>query len=375
MNPPPIPAFLLSLALLLPPGAFAALPEVEVLYYVRDPWLSVIGSDSPLAACYADGAMIFLDRAASSSESGAVYKTLRLNGAEIASLRALTQALAGRPAHTDLSRGKTDQPVTQIVFRHEGKLKQVSAAGGMTPEIARVVEFLNFDRLAAGRAIEWRPDFVEVMFWPYEYATDATPWPAEFPGLDSPGAKKRGKDSYSVYLPAAQAEKFREFMKTKKRAALLDGRKWAVSSRTPFPHEIPDSEDRGQKTEDSNSGGAARRNVELPAPETYALKNAVMEGRLELRRGLGGVRVFVHLTQKQSGHSAEIEGPARVEYGLLVVAPGDGAELAIGISAGRAKLRANEAARERYAGRNAVFDGDYEFTLEQPRNNPQEKPR
>ncbi|GHU35291.1 hypothetical protein AGMMS50256_30240 [Betaproteobacteria bacterium] len=225
-------------------GASAATPEVELLLYKRDPWLMVIGSDSPLAACYADGLMIFLDPASSSNsgQSGPGYKSVRLDAAERGELQARMKALDTLQPYYELSHA-TDQPTTQLVFRSGGKLRQSSAYGGVPAEMAQFIGFLgNLQMQAYARAANWKPAFLEIMLWPFEHARgEPTPWPKEFPGLDSPAAVKRGKDSYSLYQPAAREEKFRDFLKTRRGAVLLDGKKWAVAMRVPFPHEIPKS--------------------------------------------------------------------------------------------------------------------------------------
>ncbi len=227
-------------SLLLPSAASAGGAEAELLLYERDPWLTVIGSDSPLLACYTDGRMIFLDRAAS-GRSGAVYKSFRLDGEELAELRARMRTLDSLQAHYELSHA-TDQKTTQLVFRSGGKMKRVGAYGGVPPEMGRFIHFLNaLHRRAGARARSWQPSFIEVMLWPFDHARgEPTPWPGEFPGLDSPATVKWRESSYSIYLPAGEEKALRSFMKSRQgNAVLLDGKKWSVAARIPFPHEIP----------------------------------------------------------------------------------------------------------------------------------------
>ncbi len=219
--------------------AFAAGAEVELLLYERNPWLTVIGSDSPLVACYTDGVMIFLDRPAS-GKSGRVYKSVRLGEAAQAELRSRMKALDGLQGYYELSQA-TDQTTTQIVFLSEGKLKHVSSYGGVPRELEQFIGFLgNLQTQAGASAVSWRPACIEVMLWPFGYAGGAALWPKEFPGLDSPATVKRGESSYSIYLPIAEEKKFRDFMKANQDdAVLIDGKKWAVAVRIPFPHEMP----------------------------------------------------------------------------------------------------------------------------------------
>jgi hypothetical protein len=348
--------------LILLDGAWAAGAEVELLLYRRDPWLMVIGSDSPLAACYANGLMIFLDSAAS-GKSGAVYKSLQLGEAERGRLQARMAALDTLQPYYELSQA-TDQPTTQLVFRSGGKLKQVSAYGGMPPELAQFTAFLNSLQAQAGaRAADWTPPFIEIMLWPFDHARgEPTPWPKEFPGLDSPATVKRGESSYSLYLPSAQKEKFRDFIKTKQGAVLLEGKKWSVAARVPFPHEIPAKLTAPPASPRVQNAAPGAGGAMLP-PGRYRLRNAVMEGTFELRGHDGAYRAFIHLTQKESGHTAELEGPARMEGNTLVMRglEHDGAELSLTMENGRAAIRANERAQDLYSGRNATFNGNYEY--------------
>lgn len=222
-------------------GTPAAGAEAELLLYERNPWLMVIGSDSPLVACYTDGRMIFLDRAAS-GRSGAVYKSFELDETELAELRSRMKALDALQRHYELSHA-TDQTTTELAFRSNGNLERISAYGGVPGEMAQFIDFLDaMQTRAAARVESWRPSFIEVMLWPFEYARgQPAPWPNHFPGLDSPSAVKRRESSYSIYLPAAEMENLWIYLEAKQgNAVLLDGEKWTLDLRIPFPHEIPE---------------------------------------------------------------------------------------------------------------------------------------
>jgi hypothetical protein len=95
----------------------------------------------------------------------------------------------------------------------------------------------------------------------------------------------------------------------------------------------------------------------MPLPGIYILKSDMMEGSLEIRDG----GAFIHLTQEELGHTAELEGPARIEGQRMTMRSlaNDGAELGIVFTAGRAIIRANERAQMEYSGAHATFDGDY----------------
>ena len=86
----------------------------------------------------------------------------------------------------------------------------------------------------------WLPKKIEVMIWPYEYAPDASIiWPTDWPDINHPETFKRGQDLYSIFLDSMYFEDLKQFLKTRsqKGAVEINGKKWAVSFRFPFPHE------------------------------------------------------------------------------------------------------------------------------------------
>jgi hypothetical protein len=78
------------------------------------------------------------------------------------------------------------------------------------------------------------------MIWAYDYAPEKSiVWPEKWPDINSNSTRKRG-DSYSIYLPYSEKGNYKEFIATRseKGAVEINGKKWAVSTRIPFPHEI-----------------------------------------------------------------------------------------------------------------------------------------
>ena len=89
-------------------------------------------------------------------------------------------------------------------------------------------------------ATDWEPTHIEVMIWPYDYAPEKSIiWPSDWPDINSSSTRKRG-DSYSIYLPFEHYDKLKRFIATRneKGAVEINGEKWAISTRSPFPHEI-----------------------------------------------------------------------------------------------------------------------------------------
>ena len=87
---------------------------------------------------------------------------------------------------------------------------------------------------------QWLPETIEVMLWPYEYAPEESIiWPEGWPDLKSKTTRKRGKDSYSVFLPSKSYSELLQFISTQKEknAVLINDKKMAISLRFPFPME------------------------------------------------------------------------------------------------------------------------------------------
>lgn len=199
-----------------------------------DPWLMVIGSDSPSFVMYEGGKIIYR------SEDG--YKTVIASPAqqnEILSAMQFEQTNG-----TLMAANLTDQPTNVLILRKEDKLVRASVYGNLERADARsrvpapiLTAYDKLNGFSDPSAIGWLPEKIEVMIWPYEHASEASIlWPKEWPGIDADDTVQRG-DSYSIYLPATEFEEFKAFLITKnqKGAVEIGGKKWAVSWRLPFP--------------------------------------------------------------------------------------------------------------------------------------------
>jgi hypothetical protein len=216
-------------------GQDAPAPKPEFVLIEMNPWLMVVGSDAPEFAIYDDGLVIY--------RTGDGYRAVRLDQDErTALLHGIN--LAGLQDHYEATH-VTDQR-TNIFIDFRGQTPIASQVyGSLAAEAvrAKVPEALplaydrmhNFDH---PDAIEWVPEQIEVMIWPYDYAPEASiHWPSDWPGLDDASTRKRGEDSYSLYLPSSQLGDLKAFLSTRnaKGAVEIGGKKWAVSTRYPFP--------------------------------------------------------------------------------------------------------------------------------------------
>jgi hypothetical protein len=214
----------------------------EILFYVRDPWLMAIGSDSPYFAHYADGLTIYFDKDLKS------YRYLYLNDKENIELDNKINALRNLKEHYSIS-FSTDEPTNDLKFSSNGSPHRIFIYGELqwkdnsTESLpADLNNFLKYlITFNESRSKEWHPKYIEVIIWPYKYAPDPSiVWPSKWPDIKSNSTIKRGKSSYSIYLPYDQNEDFKKFLSTKreKGAVLINGKKWTISYRAPFPHDI-----------------------------------------------------------------------------------------------------------------------------------------
>jgi hypothetical protein len=121
-------------------------------------------------------------------------------------------------------------------------LPSEKASGGaaeyiVPPEFNRVYGVLT--SIGKEQANEWVPDYIEVMIWPFEYATNEVSWPADWPGVSSPMTLKRGDSQYSIYMPGKMLPDLQAFLLhvPDASAILMDGRKWSLETRYVFPGE------------------------------------------------------------------------------------------------------------------------------------------
>lgn len=216
-------------------------PEPLLVLIETDPWLTVIGSDSPRFSLYKNGEVIYR------TDKG--YRSAHLERSQLDELVA-SMNLAGVARHQGAfeTTNHTDQP-EEIFFgfdqakpwalRIYGRIgpENDSGAGAVPPEVVKLYRLIEgYDRADAA---EWRPQYIEVMIWPYEYAPDASiHWPSAWPGLDDPATRKR-EDAYSLFLPSSHQDAFLAFLETRKKkgAVEIGGKKWAISYRYPFPGE------------------------------------------------------------------------------------------------------------------------------------------
>ncbi|BDU77455.1 hypothetical protein METESE_24130 [Mesoterricola sediminis] len=247
-------AWILLSSLPLAAGSFNPFegPKPLIVMLVSDPWIWVVGSDTPKFVLYEDGQVIQLVK---ESERKATYYWKQMSQQELSQFLGKVKACGPFPKKADriVLTEATDMPETSLFVDLEGARYVRSVyglswgGGGDVPgrnravkipkEVGALASLLTQAKIP-GMQI-WVPRYVEAMIWPYEYAPEASIyWPKEWPGLSSEKAIKR-QSSYSIFLPGAELQRISAFLGNRKEkgAVVIDGRKWAVSVRNVFPCE------------------------------------------------------------------------------------------------------------------------------------------
>lgn len=224
-----------------------------------DPWGMVIGSDSPSFTLYDNGLVIFITK----KDDVYSYYSYFLDKN---SMKELNSQLIPENLE-DLEKDYTlfnwtDQPENLFYFNGKkiyvyGNLRNpIENPNTDDKEVTEIYEreielwknfpeeLINTFKTATSyshkNATEWFPEYIEVMFWPYEYAPEESIiWPGNWPDLNDKRTRKRSEDSYSVYLPSKYYNELIEILRTQneKGAVEINNKKMAVSLRFPFPRE------------------------------------------------------------------------------------------------------------------------------------------
>jgi hypothetical protein len=232
-------------------------PEPVAVLLGRNPWTPFIpgGGYIPELVVYADRSIIF-KRQSAARES---VRTKKLTEKEFVSfVQSIRPLIDFKDLRRDynLAPGITDQGVTQLYLKLEGRVTLVTIygaidAGHSAPYTRRGNEkpdvlpdllkqtLTNLFSVDYRKTDRWRPRYLEVDLSPYEYAPyDSIYWPKHWPGLDSPRTIKSGA-GYLIFMDGDQEKPLEKFLRTRKEkgAVVIDRKKWAVYSRPVIPSE------------------------------------------------------------------------------------------------------------------------------------------
>jgi hypothetical protein len=213
-----------------------------------DPWLMVVGSDVPSFALYENGQVIYQRRSANHVEYVQVQHDRAQTQDLIKTLGITDSLLRGRTYFNAADAADaTDQPTNTLLLNFDS-VKQIQVYGTLrspkgedrarTPKDFLIVydRLIHYDDPAA---TPWLPDSVEVMATAYSYSpVKPLPWNPTWHDLKSPTTVKRSEELYSLYLPKSQYDAFLKLRRRlkEKQAVLINGGKYSLSYRLPFPN-------------------------------------------------------------------------------------------------------------------------------------------
>lgn len=213
-------------------------PFPEIVLLERDPWVEVLGSESPRFALYSDGQVIYR------TEGG--FRSVRLSEAEVRSIKNSLWA-ANSPTYSGQYQvaEATDQPDSSLLIYGNpsvflsvyGSLDDEQVTSRLPLPVAKAFDTVR--TFESARSEPWMPAQIEVMIWPYEYAPEASiQWNEQWPDLSAPSTIKRG-ESYSLFLPSNEFAALKSFLagRKPKGAVEINSHKWSASYRIPFPKE------------------------------------------------------------------------------------------------------------------------------------------
>jgi hypothetical protein len=225
-------------------------PKPIAVWVQTDPWLWVIGSDSPRAVLYEDGELVF---AKVRGRRDVVFRHRKLGPAELDAFKvrvAAAAGLSGVQGQYDLAPDITDQPET-LLYARSGAHEVATRIYGVEAEDATLpaAEFQPVPKelhelhrllatLADAGSTEWQPRYIEVMLSPLKQVPAVAHWPSDWPGLKSDRAFKR-QDQYSIYLDSGLKPKLDALLAQQNgRGGIeLGGTVWGMRTRMAFPSE------------------------------------------------------------------------------------------------------------------------------------------
>lgn len=221
-----------------------------------DPWLNVIGSDTPVLAVYKDGQV--LCKKTKRGNSLLFHTQLSRDSLEQIKKRLTTLGnYSTLKSFYQLAPLASDMPQVQIYLSVDG-LDFVTTINGLRLPDDPVIDpsafvgehkpdtlpklidelCLYLTSLGPNEAEIWEPENVEVLFWGFDNALKSFDWPADWPVPDSLSQPKQG-DLFRVSLPGKDLPRLRKILANFNgdAAVTMGGYKWSVAWRYSFPCE------------------------------------------------------------------------------------------------------------------------------------------
>lgn len=226
-----------------------------VVLVEHNPWLMVLNSDEPTIVIYANGKIIYQKI----EDDRKVFYCVTLDSVAFDSLmRDLNfddDSILNFPNSIDpYENDRTsmgDLPTNELYIYSADSVKLISIYGSLftntfykwtPPYLANIVKKLK--EFSSPVAEIWQPQKIEVVVWGYEYSPEIpAEWPDDWPDIKGKDAyvheTSNTGDMYSIYLDSEHLDELKDLLANDRlhQAILMNGRKWALRYRFPFPHE------------------------------------------------------------------------------------------------------------------------------------------
>jgi hypothetical protein len=244
-------AAVLILSLLILTGQLAIAQEKSaaggrlpvIVLIEKNPWLWVVGSDSPTFALYDDGLVVY-----SINREQADYFSAVLDSSAWSDLIQSTigDGTLDSIAQETKASNSTDQ-MNNVLLYSDGKGLRVKSVYGAlrTDKTARErtpSPFLRaFDKLTSFHSDDakpWLPEKIEIMIQEFGGKLEPVSWPQGWPDVNSSESVKRG-DLYSLFLESNHFGEYKRLTSSLKKGQpiRISGKNWSSSFRLPFPEE------------------------------------------------------------------------------------------------------------------------------------------
>jgi hypothetical protein len=218
--------------------------EPLVILTEIDPWLMVIGSDVPTIAIYESGKVVYRRIEKDQME----YYSVKLDSEQTQQLifdLEITEEFIDLPEYIQAS-DWFDLPTNELILNFDtvivkqvyGSLRDENEDRKRTP-----TEFLavydNLIKYKSENEERWLPDYIEILLTDYSHSPEEPiKWPKEWPDLNDETTILRSEFLYSVYIPKSEFQKFIDLISKleEKQAVELNGKKFSISYRLPFPN-------------------------------------------------------------------------------------------------------------------------------------------
>lgn len=210
-----------------------------VVLYETDPWLMVMGSDVPSFALYQNGQIIYR-KIVDNEYKYFEIKNDREKTQKIIKSFGITDNLVNGESYFKASTS-TDQP-DNILLLNFKDYKEIKVYGDLKNKETRekapkdfLMVYDNIQKFEDVNAKEWLPEQIEILATDYTHSPEI---PVKWNNEWTKNSIDRGGYLMSVYIDKKYFDDFKKLAKNlkEKQAVEINGKKYSLSYRLPFPN-------------------------------------------------------------------------------------------------------------------------------------------